>query len=55
MAFGSFSYGSVSFGGDVTPAITCGPPRCNLIVMEQLLELGYTYEDALRLINLITK
>lgn len=53
MVFGGSAFGSAAIGGSVSPPISCLPISCNLIVMEQLLKIGYTYDDILRLYKYI--
>jgi len=48
MTFGSYSYGSVAYAGEKA-AVQCLTPSANLIVMENLLRIGYTREEISRL------
>lgn len=52
MTYGTFSYGSATIGGSIGVGI-CGAPNANLVVMDQLLKIGYTYEEISKLSNLI--
>jgi hypothetical protein len=52
MTFGCYAYGSVAYAGRKT-TVQCSAPRANLIVMENLLKIGYTQEEILRLYRYI--
>ena len=44
MTLGSYSYGSATYSGKVAD-IQCTAPSASLIVMENLLKIGYTQEE----------
>lgn len=48
MTFGSYSYGSTAYSGK-RAAVQCSAPSANLIIMENLLKIGYTQEEISRL------
>jgi hypothetical protein len=52
MTFGGSTYGSVAYAGEKI-VVQCSSPSANLIVMENLLKVGYTVEEILMLYRYI--
>jgi hypothetical protein len=48
MTFGCYAYGSVAYAGRKV-IVQCSAPSANLVVMENLLRIGYTQEEISRL------
>jgi hypothetical protein len=44
MTLGAYAYGSATYAGKVT-IVRCSAPSANLVVMENLLRIGYTQEE----------
>ena len=52
MTFGCYAYGSVAYAGRKV-IVQCSAPSCNLIVMENLLRMGYTREEISKLYHIL--